>query len=126
MADKNHEDRRLDEAEKKSGWEPRATVRRARQRARREPTGNPDQGELTGGPRNTEESPEPRVHQVEFELTCEQMARFEALTKTLAEEGGAETGPDRAAMLLKGMAALVKRSSSAGDKRNSSHPNGKK
>ncbi len=119
MADKNHEDRRLDEAEKKSGREPRAT-------ARREHTENPDQDELAGGPRNTEENPEPRVHQVEFELTCEQMARFEALTKTLAEKGGAATGPDRAAMLLKGMAALAKRSSSAGDKRNSPHSNGKK
>ncbi|PIE76851.1 hypothetical protein CSA17_00005, partial [bacterium DOLJORAL78_65_58] len=90
----------------------RETVKRAKQRARRERAKNPAQGELLAGLHLGEALPVALTHQVIFELTSEQLAHFEALVEAIGKQGGTPAGSSRAIMLLEAMASLAGRADS--------------
>ncbi|PID81980.1 hypothetical protein CSB20_00150 [bacterium DOLZORAL124_64_63] len=112
VADEENEDRWLNAAKKKSRQELRETVKRAKQRAKRERVKNPAQGELLAGLHPTGALPVALTHKVTFELTSEQLAHFEALVEAFGKQGGAVAGSGRAIMLLEAMASLVGRADS--------------
>ncbi len=114
VADDKNEDRWLNEAKKKSRQELRETVKRAKQRAKRERVKNPAQGELLAGLHPGGALPVALTHKVIFELTSEQLAHFEALVEAIGKQGGAVAGSGRAIMLLEALASLAGRADSEG------------
>jgi len=114
VANAANEDRWIEEAKLKSRQELRDTVNRARQTGRRKRTADPNQGELLAGQQNAPELPVATTHRINFELTSEQLARFETLIEIIHRQGGAPAGSDRAVLLLEAMAALACQPESGG------------